>query len=143
MTNLSSMFHIFSAPAVPSTVTKRCSFLKGITPFMDLLRNAYYDSSGDEPEPELKPTPEPEYPTIILPPSKRPKPEDPQILQREAPIPGRYVSKRERALSGQSFQVSDRVPNPNPNTHVVTSPGKICFLFLIHFITIISFCQRS
>ncbi|GAV90580.1 WD40 domain-containing protein [Cephalotus follicularis] len=97
---------------------------------MDLLCTAYVDSSDDEQKPMSGPLPEPE--TLDLPPYKRPKPEYSRyplvkqnsqhvycpILLREPPVPGRYVSKRERALTCPSFS-TDPDPNQNPP---VTSP---------------------
>ncbi|KAF3971308.1 hypothetical protein CMV_005078 [Castanea mollissima] len=44
-------------------------------------------------------------------------------LQTEAPVPGRYVSKRERALFGSSPRVSD--PNPNPPSTTTSSSASV------------------
>ncbi|KAB5521568.1 hypothetical protein DKX38_025887 [Salix brachista] len=88
---------------------------------MDLLCNAYSNSSDEEPEPKFKPN----YKPVIPPHPKRFKPETPsQNLRTEAPVPGRYISKRERALSAQLSQVPNPAPTPNlnPNPTVVTSP---------------------
>ncbi|KAG5255109.1 WD repeat-containing protein [Salix suchowensis] len=88
---------------------------------MDLLCNAYSNSSDEEPEPKFKS----DYKPVIPPPPKRFKPETPsQNLRTEAPVPGRYISKRERALSAQLSQVPNPAPTPNlnPNPTVVTSP---------------------
>ncbi|KAG6790546.1 hypothetical protein POTOM_006702 [Populus tomentosa] len=94
---------------------------------MDLLCHAYSNSSDEEPEPE--PKLKPEYRPVIPPPPKRFKPETPsQNLRTEAPVPGRYISKRERALSAQSPRVPNPAPTPNqnlnlnPNPPVVASP---------------------
>ncbi|KDP39000.1 hypothetical protein JCGZ_00757 [Jatropha curcas] len=93
---------------------------------MDLLCNAYSNSSDEEPEPNPKPTFRPEsrteYGTVFLPPSKRPKPDNPLKLQSEAPLPGRYISKRERALLRQASSASDSPPDQNPNPSLFTSP---------------------
>ncbi|CAK7338307.1 unnamed protein product [Dovyalis caffra] len=88
---------------------------------MDLLCNAYSNSSDEESEPKR----EPEYQPVIPPPLKRFKPEIPsQNIRTEAPVSGRYISKRERALSAQSSQVPnpEKKTNPNPNHPAVTSP---------------------
>ncbi|KAJ6752177.1 hypothetical protein OIU85_002583 [Salix viminalis] len=88
---------------------------------MDLLCNAYSNSSDEEPEPKFKP----DYKPVIPPPPKRFKPETPsQNLRTEAPVPGRYISKRERALSAQLSQVPNPAPTPNLNLNpaVVTPP---------------------
>ncbi|KAJ4846373.1 hypothetical protein Tsubulata_027759 [Turnera subulata] len=85
---------------------------------MDLLCTAYSNSDDDEdpepePEPEPEPAPDPGRCTFSLPPPKLPKRDiPPASFPREAPIPGRYISKRERALSGQSTQVTVETPNP-------------------------------
>ncbi|GLU23513.1 hypothetical protein SLE2022_395110 [Rubroshorea leprosula] len=88
---------------------------------MDLLCKAYSNASDDEEEPKPQPKPVPEthrkqqseYQNLALPlrPSKRSKSDYPyhsvapsnysySDLCIEAPVPGRYVSKRERALLG-------------------------------------------
>lgn len=88
---------------------------------MDLLCHAYSNSSDEEPEPEYRP----EFRPFIPPPPKRFKLETPsQNLRTEAPVPGRYISKRERALSAQSPRVPNPAPTPNlnPNPPVVASP---------------------
>uniref|UniRef100_A0A2P2K2Y1 Uncharacterized protein n=1 Tax=Rhizophora mucronata TaxID=61149 RepID=A0A2P2K2Y1_RHIMU len=86
---------------------------------MDLLFKAYSQSSDEEPEPEPEPGPKPRtgYRTTVMHPPKRHKPDNPQTIQRETSIPGRYISKRERT---QAASVSDT--NPNPNPAVVASP---------------------
>lgn len=96
---------------------------------MDLLCHAYSNSSDEEPEPEpeseSKPEYRPEFRPFIPPPPKRFKPETPsQNFRTEAPVPGRYISKRERALSAQSPRVPNPATNPNlnPNPPVVASP---------------------
>lgn len=96
---------------------------------MDLLCHAYSNSSDEEPEPEpeseSKPEYRPEFRPFIPPPPKRFKPETPsQNFRTEAPVPGRYISKRERALSAQSPRVPNpaTTPNLNPNPPVVASP---------------------
>ncbi|EEF28645.1 conserved hypothetical protein [Ricinus communis] len=91
---------------------------------MDLLCNAYSNSSDEEPEtvpridPQSKPLLGPHQLNTVLPPPKRPKRNNnPLQFSSEAPIPGRYISKRERALMGQSASASNRViqdPNPYP-----------------------------
>ncbi|XP_021593245.1 WD repeat-containing protein 25 [Manihot esculenta] len=95
---------------------------------MDLLCNAYSNSSDEEPEPEPGPQPSPvlrpqfraEYRTVAVPPSKRPKPDS---FQSEAPIPGRYLSKRERGLlaQAQAAPASARL-DQNLNLPPPTSP---------------------
>ncbi|XVF34122.1 hypothetical protein REPUB_Repub18cG0030400 [Reevesia pubescens] len=82
---------------------------------MDLLCKAYSNTSDDEPELELesKPVNHHHFPFS---PSKSPKPEYPfptgDLQKREEPpVPGRYISKRERALSSSVFQASE--PNQN------------------------------
>lgn len=94
---------------------------------MDLLCNAYSTASDDDDQPE------PERP-IVPPPSKRPRPDhhlshtEPWDQLRpnpapypptEAPIPGRYISKRERAVLGSAPRVTDPTPPPDP---VETTP---------------------
>jgi len=107
---------------------------------MDLLCHAYSNSSDEEPEPEpeseSKPEYGPEFRPFIPPPPKRFKPETPsQNFRTEAPVPGRYISKRERALSAQSPRVPNPATNPNlnPNPPVVASPGKFIFLSSLTF----------
>ncbi|KAF2314261.1 hypothetical protein GH714_024614 [Hevea brasiliensis] len=93
---------------------------------MDLLCNAYSNSSDEEPEPGpqpntvLRPQFRTEYRAFAPPPSKRPKPDNPQS---EAPIPCRYISKRERALlaQAQAARAPDRL-DQNPNLPPPTSP---------------------
>ncbi|TXG67298.1 hypothetical protein EZV62_008573 [Acer yangbiense] len=97
---------------------------------MDLLCNAYSNDSDDEPEPES------ESKAPIFPPSKRPRPDYsyPQtnhhhvpvpapplpnqryrgLLQNEAPVAGRYISKRERAAAPLSVSGAPTVPDPSP-----------------------------
>lgn len=117
---------------------------------MDLLHNAYSTASDDDDEVEEKP--ETKHQILPLPSSKRPKPDNPYSsittstslkphyympprpspspspnpnpnLQTEAPVPGRYVSKRERALFGSSPRVSD--PNPNPSSTPTSSSASV------------------
>ena len=113
---------------------------------MDLLHNAYSTASDDDDEVEEKP--ETKHQILPLPSAKRPKPDNPYStttstsikphympfrpspnpsLQAEAPVPGRYVSKRERALFGSSPTVSDPNPNP-PSTTTSSSASGTCFL---------------
>lgn len=118
---------------------------------MDLLHSAYSTASDDEDEDEEKS--ETKHQILSLPSSKRPKLDSPYStttastsikphymplrpspspnpnLQTEAPVPGRYVSKRERALFGSSPRVSDPNPNPNPpSTTTSSSASGTCFL---------------
>ncbi|KAJ8754664.1 hypothetical protein K2173_010755 [Erythroxylum novogranatense] len=79
---------------------------------MDLICNAYSNSSDDEPD--SQPKSRPGCRTTIFAPSKRSKPDKPPTFQSEAPIPGRYISKRERALHSQ--------PTPGPSPPIATSP---------------------
>ncbi|KAH1121006.1 hypothetical protein J1N35_004166 [Gossypium stocksii] len=108
---------------------------------MDLLFKAYPNSSDDEPEPDPEPDPEPKpvnHQHLPFRPSKRPKPEYlfPTLdLQKreEAPLPGRYVSKRERALAGAVSQAHE--PNPIHRDHHVINLsvlGSISELDLPH-----------
>lgn len=115
---------------------------------MDLLHNAYSTASDDDDEVEEKP--ETKHQILPLPSSKRPKPDNPYStittstslkphyympprpspnpnpnLQTEAPVPGRYVSKRERALFGSSPRVSDPNPNPNPSSTPTSSSASV------------------
>ncbi|XWS11138.1 hypothetical protein CRYUN_Cryun38cG0057900 [Craigia yunnanensis] len=98
---------------------------------MDLLCKAYSNASDDEPESESELELEPKSETLNhhhLPfrPSKRPKPEYPfptlDLQKREeAPVPGRYISKRERALSISVPQAAE--PNPNhQDPHFISQP---------------------
>ncbi|KAF5727998.1 WD repeat-containing protein 25 [Tripterygium wilfordii] len=107
---------------------------------MDLLRSAY--TSDDEPEtlPGTKPVSKPDH-LAIFPPSKRPKPNypypplnnphhgywshSPSVLRPQAPIVGRYVSKREQALSASVSQVPVLNPDPNRDAPLSSSPGSI------------------
>ncbi|TYI96523.1 hypothetical protein E1A91_D01G078600v1 [Gossypium mustelinum] len=98
---------------------------------MDLLFKAYSNTSDDEPDPEPKPV---NHHHLPFRPSKRPKSEYlfPTLdLQKreEAPLPGRYISKRERALAGAVSQAHE--PNPihrdhhviNQSVHLLASAG--------------------
>ncbi|GMJ10257.1 hypothetical protein HRI_004694900 [Hibiscus trionum] len=93
---------------------------------MDLLCKAYSDTSYDEPEPESKPV---YHQHLPFRPSKRPIPEYPfptleLPMRDEAPLPGRYISKREQALSGTVPPADE--PNPNHrDPHVITQSGSI------------------
>ncbi|XP_057980344.1 uncharacterized protein LOC131166091 [Malania oleifera] len=92
---------------------------------MDLLCNAYSNASDDEDD-------EPKPQMLQLPLSKRHKPNCPDLpskilsnyrpncssnLQGEAPIPGRYVSKRERAALGL-IPGPDRPPAVAASSHI-------------------------
>ncbi|KAJ4982114.1 hypothetical protein NE237_032951 [Protea cynaroides] len=88
---------------------------------MDALCNAYSTASDDENGDEK----------VVLAPSKRFKPETTMRIHsspkfhpnrswsppKAAPVPGRYVSKRERAISSAASRVSD----PSSSSMVVTS----------------------
>ncbi|CAN6557989.1 unnamed protein product [Malus baccata var. baccata] len=107
---------------------------------MDLLCNVYSNPSDNDEEEEEEEA-EGIKQTITPPNPKRlksdnpfahtkfhhPLPESTQFptLQAEAPVPGRYISKRERALLVSQPTVPD--PQPNPNGPVTTLPvfGKI------------------
>ncbi|GMY31571.1 WD repeat-containing protein 25 isoform X1 [Fagus crenata] len=93
---------------------------------MDLLHNAYSTASDDEEEEENKET---KHQILALSSSKRFKPDyypysttkhhstppnQTPNLQTEAPVPGRYISKRERALFGSTHGLTDTNPNPLP-----------------------------
>lgn len=108
---------------------------------MDLLCNAYSNASdNEEEEEESAKQPRPE--NFTPPNSKRLKPDNPfthtktqnplsgstqfPALSIEAPVPGRYVSKRERALLGSQ----PTAPDPNPDALLLTtSPGTLFFPF--------------
>ncbi|XP_019056105.1 PREDICTED: WD repeat-containing protein 25 isoform X2 [Nelumbo nucifera] len=91
---------------------------------MDLLFNAYSAASDEEDDDEKK---------LVRPPLKRIRRENPTLQlqslpeycpnnysnqRQEASIPGRYISKRERAISA----VASRVSEPDPSSMVITSP---------------------
>ncbi|XP_065862222.1 uncharacterized protein [Euphorbia lathyris] len=80
---------------------------------MDLLCNAYSNSSDEEPNPQPnqmhRPEPGTGYNAGVLPPYKRAKTNSTLFLRGEAPVPGRYVSKRERALLSQASPSSDQL----------------------------------
>ncbi|CAK9175355.1 unnamed protein product [Ilex paraguariensis] len=93
---------------------------------MDLLCNAYSTASDVDDEPD--------HGRTVLPPSKRPKPQNPcpitkplpvcrpthnPNLPTETPLPGRYISKRERAVLASA----PTTPNLIPPIPVTTSPG--------------------
>ncbi|KAL6283790.1 hypothetical protein ACE6H2_014719 [Prunus campanulata] len=99
---------------------------------MDLLCNAYSNASdNEEEEEESAKQPRPE--NFTPPNSKRLKPDNPfthtktqnplsgstqfPALHIEAPVPGRYVSKRERALLGSQ----PTAPDPNPDALLLTT----------------------
>lgn len=99
---------------------------------MDLLCNAYSNASdNEEEEEESAKQPRPE--NFTPPNSKRLKPDNPfthtktqnplsgstqfPALRIEAPVPGRYVSKRERALLGSQ----PTAPDPNPDALLLTT----------------------
>ncbi|XVE50458.1 hypothetical protein DITRI_Ditri01bG0163700 [Diplodiscus trichospermus] len=92
---------------------------------MDLLCKAYSNASDDEPESEPETRPK----HLPLRPAKRLKPEYPfptvDIQKREeALVPGRYISKRERALSVSVPQAAE--PNPNhQDPHFITPPAPV------------------
>lgn len=124
----------FSGPYTYEFSELLLSFHSWTIALMDLLCNAYSNSSDEEPEPEPGPQPSPvlrpqfraEYRTVAVPPSKRPKPDS---FRSEAPIPGRYLSKRERGLlaQAQAAPASARL-DQNLNLPPPTSPGKSIFL---------------
>ncbi|KAM1041494.1 hypothetical protein ACFX2I_030647 [Malus domestica] len=98
---------------------------------MDLLCNAYCNASdNEEAEAEgIKETFTPPNPKRLKPDNPfartkfhHPLPESTQFptTQAEAPVPGRYISKRERALLATQPTVPE--PNPNPNAPVTTLP---------------------
>ncbi|KAL6975343.1 hypothetical protein U1Q18_024138 [Sarracenia purpurea var. burkii] len=109
---------------------------------MDLLCRAYSTASDDDDEPERgRP--------VLPPPSKRPKPEysrshtEPSAIWRrnstlytptEAPIQGRYISKRERAVLASVPVVADPTP-PDP---VTSTPGSSLILdfFILQFVNV-------
>ncbi|CAK9153469.1 unnamed protein product [Ilex paraguariensis] len=99
---------------------------------MDLLCNAYSAASDEDDEPD--------HGRPVLPPSKRPKPQNPLPITKplplcrsthnpnlptEAPLPGRYISKRERAVLASV----PTTPNLIPPIPVTTSPvvGSISY----------------
>lgn len=95
---------------------------------MDLLRNAY-SSASDEDDDKSGHVERP-----ALPPSKRPKPGNPSTSFKsfpvtrpnyapnrpiETPLPGRYISKRERAVLALA-------PPTDPNAlPIISSPGSL------------------
>ncbi|XP_062015314.1 uncharacterized protein LOC133731889 [Rosa rugosa] len=106
---------------------------------MDLLCNAYSnasDNDDDEEEEEARPLKQPRPETSKPPNWKQHKPNNPfqytntyhpppaatqfPVIRTETQVPGRYISKRERALLGSQPSIPD--PNPNPNTLATTSP---------------------
>lgn len=104
---------------------------------MDLLCKAYSNASdNDDDEEEARGVKQPRPETSTPPNWKRHKPDNPfqntntfhplpgatqfPAVHRDAQVPGRYISKRERALFGSQPSVPD--PNPNPETLVTTSP---------------------
>lgn len=105
---------------------------------MDLLCNAYSNTSDDETEPASKH--EPELRSIFSPPSKRPRPDYPYPqtkphplhrsnqqhsgLRTEASVAGRYMSKRERALLGPGIPAATD-PKPDPSAVVAAAQGNI------------------
>ncbi|XWS09897.1 hypothetical protein CRYUN_Cryun39dG0029100 [Craigia yunnanensis] len=104
---------------------------------MDLLCKAYSNASDDEPELEPKPKPV-DHHHLPFRPSKRPKPEYqfPTVdLQKreEVPVPGRYISKRERALSVSVPQAAELNPN-HQVPHFIAQPvlGSISDLDIPH-----------
>lgn len=92
---------------------------------MDLLWNAYSNDSEEDDDGEI-----PKSENFTQPPSKRPKLQYPitltrpqqhplpclnqsPVIPRDAPVPGRYISKRERALVGGSLPAApehEKVP---------------------------------
>ena len=101
---------------------------------MDLLHKAYSTASDDEDElvqPSSK-RPKPDKPIPFskpghhpYPPSRlypMPPPNQSPDLHREAPVAGRYISKRERALLNSATGTPDPDPNPPPTT---SSPGTL------------------
>ena len=102
---------------------------------MDLLHNAYSTASDDEEEEEENK--EAKHQILAVSSSKRFKPDyypysttkhhsTPPNLQTEAPVPGRYISKRERALSGSNHGLP--APNPNALPPSTTSSSGTCFI---------------
>lgn len=117
---------------------------------MELLCNAYSTTSDDEPEPDSEPKSKPVSRNPLFPPSKRPKPESSyplmehssvslpnqrySNLRNEVPVAGRYVSKRERALSGAIVStVLEQGQSQNPAGTTVPQPGISVILLLILF----------
>ncbi|XP_059443212.1 uncharacterized protein LOC132175328 isoform X1 [Corylus avellana] len=110
---------------------------------MDLLHKAYSTASDDEDElvrpsskrpkpdkpiPFSKPEHHPYFPSRLYP---MPHPNQSPDLHREAPVAGRYISKRERALLNSATGTSEPDPNPPPTT---SSPvlGNLSFSNLPH-----------
>ncbi|CAI0439144.1 unnamed protein product, partial [Linum tenue] len=109
---------------------------------MDLLYNAYSKSDDDD-EPRRRP--EPKRPKIFTPPShhqlqpqfsglghpppvKRLRTETVVNVQTDAPAPGRYISKRERALLSKSAPVAEQSlvdDNQDQNPDALTSPVRV------------------
>uniref|UniRef100_A0A2N9HLE0 Uncharacterized protein n=1 Tax=Fagus sylvatica TaxID=28930 RepID=A0A2N9HLE0_FAGSY len=107
---------------------------------MDLLHNAYSTASDDEEEEEENK--ETKHQILAVSSSKRFKPDyypysttkhhstppnQTPNLQTEAPVPGRYISKRERALFGSTHGLPDPNPNPLPPSTTSSSAFKLAF----------------
>ncbi|XP_074296538.1 uncharacterized protein LOC141626788 [Silene latifolia] len=87
---------------------------------MDLISQSYSNNSDDDDEPthpNLNPPPRkrlklPYYPST--PPYPRPEPTShPPLPQTAAPLPGRYVSKREKALLASAASSASAASEPN------------------------------
>lgn len=103
---------------------------------MDRLCNAYSNASDDEEEARPLKQPRPETNRMPHKPNNpfhhtnthHPPPAATQfpVIPTETHVPGRYISKRERALLG-----SHPDPNFNPSTLPTTSSGIFLFEFLL------------
>ncbi|CAN1154394.1 hypothetical protein LINPERHAP2_LOCUS19990 [Linum perenne] len=110
---------------------------------MDLLYNTYSNSSDEDGDNELHlrpkpiPQPQPQCPASGHPPvAKRPRLEYIVNPQRDAPVPGRYVSKRERAILSQSSLIPEQPTdvvkhNQDQYSAAEASPGKTGFTFSV------------
>lgn len=86
---------------------------------MDLLWNAYSNVSDDEEQPKRQRL---SSSSSNLPKRHLPLPSPPLFHQTQSPIPGSYISKRQRSLMGPTpVPLPDSVPVPSP----FTLPGSI------------------
>lgn len=96
---------------------------------MDLLSNAYSTPSDEDEEEKLAISSSRKRPKSQISPQQNKPSSNPQnplsIRPQEAPIAGRYVSKRERAISAAN---PVRVPDPIPPSTSISSPGSLLVL---------------
>lgn len=96
---------------------------------MDLLSNAYSTPSDEDEVEKLAISSSRKRPRSQISPQQNKPCSNPQnplsIRPQEAPIAGRYVSKRERAISAAN---PVRVPDPIPPSTSISSPGSLLVL---------------